>query len=68
MNNAHVKAEAINSIYDKKQLYVTIETPKGKAIISVGEKTFNKVTQLLHETIDEDKKIKTAGLKTTPSI
>lgn len=54
MNNAHVKAEAINSIYDKKQLYVTIETPKGKAIISVGEKTFNKVTELLHET--EEKK------------
>lgn len=55
MNNAHVKAEAINNIYDKTQLYVTITTPKGKAIISVGHKTFNKVTELLHETEDKPK-------------
>lgn len=55
-NNAKVTAAAIKSIYEKNQLYVTIETSKGKAIISVGEKTFNKVTQLLHETIEEKPK------------
>lgn len=46
-NNAHVKVQTIENIQGTKQLYVTIETGRGKAHISVGEKNYAKLQELL---------------------
>lgn len=46
-NNAHVKVQTIENIQGTKQLYVTVETTRGKVHISVGEKNFAKLQEIL---------------------
>lgn len=45
--NAEVDSVGIQDIYGKLLKYVVIRTAKGKVIISVGDKTFNNVKQIL---------------------
>lgn len=46
-NNAQVKVQTIENIQGTKQLYVTIQTTRGKVHISVGEKNYAKLEELL---------------------
>jgi len=45
--NANVQVKKLKNVYDKEQLYVVIETEKGKVIINVGNKSANAVEELM---------------------
>lgn len=46
---ADVKVTTVTNIEGAKQLYVTIETEKGKVNISIGEKNYTKLNEMLTE-------------------
>lgn len=45
--NATVQVKEIENIKGDKQLYVTIDTPKGRVAISIGEKNHKLLTEIL---------------------
>lgn len=46
---AEVNVTTVTNIQGAKQLYVTVATEKGKVHISVGEKNYAKLTEILAE-------------------
>lgn len=47
MNNATVQAVKVLDINENKLLYVTIKTERGRVAISIGEKNFAKLEEIL---------------------
>lgn len=54
--NAKIQAVEILNIKGEKQLYITIETTKGKAHVSVGEKNFKLIKELTEDQKETTKK------------
>lgn len=61
--NAQVKAETIVDINENKLLYVTIKTPRGKVAISIGEKNYAKLAEILTSVQADANKQPDAALK-----
>lgn len=49
--NANVKVTTIKTIDDKENNYVTIVTSKGTVNVSIGEKNFKKLKEILEGAI-----------------
>lgn len=56
--NASVKTQKFPKIEGNEQLYVTIVTSKGTVNINVGQKTYDKVNDILKDAATTTEKLK----------
>lgn len=66
MNNAQVQAVQVEDINLNKLLYVTIKTERGRVAISIGEKNYAKLTELLTSTQTDANKQPGQGFTSKP--
>lgn len=62
-----VRTQKIRNVHDKDQLYLIVETDKGKTIINIGKQNYDKLEEILNDSpvIDKNQQSLPLGNNTT---